>query len=135
MSAIPDQESRMRFTPEHEWVSLEGEVATIGITAQAAASLGDIVHLEIREPGTRLAKGDELGVIESVKAASEIYAPIAGTILGGNPAALDDPALINREPLGTGWLARMQPSDPSEIGTLLDADAYHALLAQQGTIA
>jgi glycine cleavage system H protein len=125
----------MRFTTEHEWVSLAGEVATIGITEQAATSLGDIVHLEIGAPGTRLAKGDVLGVIESVKAASEIYAPIAGTIIGGNAAAIDDPALINQEPLGTGWLARMQPSDPSEIDTLLDADAYRALLVQQGAAA
>jgi glycine cleavage system H protein len=125
----------MRFTTEHEWVSLEGEVAIVGITEHAVALLGDIVFLEIREPGTRLAKGDVLGVIESVKAASEIYAPIAGTIIGGNAAAIDDPALINQAPLGTGWLARVQPSDPSQIDALLDANAYRALLAQQGATA
>lgn len=118
----------MRFSPDHEWVRLDDGVATLGITGHAAEALGDIVYLEIKEPGTRLAKGDILGVVESVKAASEIYAPIAGTVIEPNAAAVDDPALVGQAPMGAGWLARLRPDDASDIDGLLDADAYRALL-------
>jgi len=122
----------MRFTPDHEWVRLEGELAMVGITEHAAAALGDIVYLEIKAPGTQLAKGDILGVVESVKAASEIYAPIAGVVAEANTRAIDDPTLIGQAPEGDGWLARLQPSDSSEIDALMDADAYRALLDSLG---
>ena len=122
----------MRFTSEHEWVRLDGNIATIGITEHATGALGDIVYLEIKEPGTQLNKGDILGVVESVKAASEIYAPIAGMVVEINANAITDPALVNQTPLGDGWLARLTPSDMAEIDGLLDADAYAALLHELG---
>jgi len=122
----------MRFTPDHEWVRLEGGIATVGITEHAAEALGDIVYLEVKSPGTQLAKGDILGVVESVKAASEIYVPIAGVVAETNQGAVDDPSLIGQSPEGEGWLARLEPTDASEVDTLMDADEYRALLDRLG---
>lgn len=122
----------MRFTSEHEWVRLDGDIATIGITEHATQALGDIVYLEIKEPGTLLSKGDILGVVESVKAASEIYAPIAGMVVEINAQAIADPALVNQTPLGEGWLARLEPMDVAEIDALLDTGAYAASLNELG---
>jgi glycine cleavage system H protein len=118
----------MRFTPDHEWIQLEGDVAKVGITEHAAEALGDLVFLEVKEPGTVVAKGDIIAVVESVKAASEIYAPVAGTVVAANDAAVADPALVNQSPLGAGWLLTMNVDDPAEVDGLLDDADYGKLI-------
>jgi glycine cleavage system H protein len=118
------------FTPDHEWIMVEGDLATVGITRHAAAALGDIVFVEMKEAGTAVAKGDECGTVESVKAASEIYAPVSGTITEVNQGPADDPASLNADPEGAAWLCRMTLSDPAELDALMDASAYRALTGE-----
>ena len=112
------------FTGEHEWIKVEGETATIGISEHAQNALGDIVFAEVPEQGRALNKGDEAAVVESVKAASDVYAPIAGAVIEGNPALADDPALVNRDPEGAGWFFKMTLADPAELDGLMDEAAY-----------
>jgi glycine cleavage system H protein len=112
------------FTGEHEWIKVEGETATIGISEHAQNALGDIVFAEVPEQGRALNKGDEAAVVESVKAASDVYAPIAGEVIEGNPALADDPALVNRDPEGAGWFFKMTLADPAELDGLMDEAAY-----------
>ncbi len=112
------------FTREHEWVRLEGDTATVGISDHAQQALGDIVFAEVPEAGRRLAKGDEAAVVESVKAASDVYAPVAGEVVEGNSAIADDPSLINREPEGDGWFFKLRLDDASEVDGLMDEAAY-----------
>ena len=112
------------FTGEHEWIKVEGDTATIGISDHAQAALGDIVFAEVPDQGKTLNKGDEAAVVESVKAASDVYAPVAGEVIEGNPALADDPALINRDPEGDGWFFKMTLADASELGGLMDEAAY-----------
>jgi len=114
------------FTGEHEWIRVEGDVATIGISDHAQHALGDIVFAEVPEQGRSINKGDEAAVVESVKAASDVYAPIAGEVIEGNPALADDPALINRDPEGEGWFFKMTLADASELDGLMDESAYRA---------
>ena len=116
------------FTPDHEWITVEGDTATVGITKHAAEALGDVVFVEMKEAGTEVSKGDECGTVESVKAASEIYAPITGTITEVNPGPADNPASLNDDPEGAAWLCRMSVSDPAELDGLMDAKAYAALI-------
>jgi glycine cleavage system H protein len=120
--------SETRFTKDHEWVRLDGGIATVGITDHAQAALGDIVFVELPEPGRTVAAGEACAVVESVKAASDIYAPLAGRVTETNPALTDDPALINRAATGDGWFFRMAPGDTHAFAELLDAAAYAALL-------
>jgi glycine cleavage system H protein len=115
---------RLYFTGEHEWIKVEGDVATIGISNHAQEALGDIVFAEVPEQGRAVNKGDEAAVVESVKAASDVYAPIAGEIIEGNGALVDDPALVNRDPEGEGWFFKMTVADPSELEGLMDEAAY-----------
>lgn len=115
------------FTSEHEWISVEGDVATVGITDYAQAQLGDIVFVEVPSVGTAVAKGKEAAVVESVKAASDVYAPVSGTVTESNVALESDPALVNSAPEGEGWFFKLTLSDPSELDGLMDADAYKAL--------
>ena len=115
----------MKYTEEHEWLRVEGDLVVVGITEHAAEQLGDVVFVELPEPETQVAKGDEVCVIESVKAASDILAPLEGEIVEVNEALVDDPGVINRDPYGEGWLVRIQVS---ERGPTLDADAYQALI-------
>jgi glycine cleavage system H protein len=117
------------FTGEHEWIKVEGDTATIGISDHAQHALGDIVFAEVPEQGRALNKGDEAAVVESVKAASDVYAPIAGEVIEGNPALADDPSLINRAPEGDGWFFKMTIADASELDGLMDAEAYRAWVA------
>ena len=117
------------FTGEHEWIKVEGDTATIGISEHAQHALGDIVFAEVPEQGRTLNKGDEAAVVESVKAASDVYAPIAGEVIMGNPALADDPSLINRAPEGEGWFFKMTIADASELDGLMDAEAYRAWVA------
>ena len=112
------------FTGEHEWIKVEGDTATIGISDHAQQALGDIVFAEVPEQGRSLNKGDEAAVVESVKAASDVYAPVAGEVIEGNPALADDPALINRDPEGAGWFFKMTLADASELDGLMGEAAY-----------
>ena len=114
------------FTMDHEWVRVDGDSATVGISDHAQAALGDIVFAEVPEAGRILAKGDEAAVVESVKAASDVYAPVSGTVTEANAALGDDPALANREPEGDGWFFKLTLSNPSEVDGLMDETAYRA---------
>jgi glycine cleavage system H protein len=113
------------FTREHEWIDVEGDVATVGISDHAQQALGDIVFAEVPDAGRTLTKGGDAAVVESVKAASDVYAPVGGEVVESNAALADDPALINRDPEGEGWFFKIKLSDPSELEGLMDADAYH----------
>ena len=112
------------FTREHEWIRTEGDTATVGISDHAQAALGDIVFAEVPDAGKRLAKGDEAAVVESVKAASDVYAPVAGEVVEGNAALRDDPALVNRDAEGEGWFFKLKLDDPGELDGLMDEAAY-----------
>jgi glycine cleavage system H protein len=112
------------FTKDHEWVRVEGDVATVGISDHAQEALGDIVFAEVPDAGRTVAKGDDAAVVESVKAASDVYAPVGGEVVEGNGALADDPSLINRDPEGEGWFFKLRLSDPSELDGLMDEAAY-----------
>ncbi|MCP3730157.1 glycine cleavage system protein GcvH [Sphingomonas sp. MG17] len=112
------------FTEDHEWIDLDGEIATVGITDYAQSQLGDIVFVEVPEDGKQVAKGDDAAVVESVKAASDVYAPVSGTVIEGNPALEGEPALVNEDPEGDGWFFKMTLSDTSELDSLMDEAAY-----------
>jgi glycine cleavage system H protein len=112
------------FTKEHEWIRVEGDVATVGISDHAQEALGDIVFAEVPDAGRSLSKGDDAAVVESVKAASDVYAPVGGEVVEGNSVLADDPALINRDPEGEGWFFKLKLSDPSELDGLMDEAAY-----------
>jgi glycine cleavage system H protein len=116
------------YTEDHEWIAVEGDTATVGITKHAAEQLGDVVFVEMHEAGSEVAKGDECGTVESVKAASEIYAPVGGTITEVNEGPADNPAMLNEDPEGGAWLCKMTLADPSELDGLMDAKAYAALI-------
>lgn len=117
------------FTEEHEWIEVDGESATIGITDYAQGQLGDLVFVEVPKVGTVLAKGKDAAVVESVKAASDVYSPVSGTVTEGNSALEDDPALVNGDPEGEGWFFRLTMSDPAELDGLMDEAAYKEFLA------
>jgi glycine cleavage system H protein len=112
------------FTREHEWIRVDGDTAIVGISNHAQEALGDIVFAEVPEAGRQLAKGQEAAVVESVKAASDVYAPVSGEVVEGNAAVADDPALINRDPEGEGWFFKLRLSDPGELDGLMDEAAY-----------
>ena len=119
----------MRFTKDHEWVAVEGDVATVGITAYAAEQLGDVVFVEVPEVGKTVKQGDGLAVVESVKAASDVYAPVSGEVVEANTALGDAPETVNAVPEAGGWFARIKLSNPSEVEALMDRDAYEAFLS------
>jgi glycine cleavage system H protein len=112
------------FTREHEWIRVDGDTATVGISDHAQEALGDIVFAEVPDAGREVAKGQEAAVVESVKAASDVYAPVSGEVIEGNPAIADDPAIINRDPEGEGWFFKLKLSNPSEVEGLMDENAY-----------
>ena len=114
------------FTKEHEWVSVDGDTATVGISDHAQEQLGDIVFAEVPEAGRRLAKGQEAAVVESVKAASDVYAPVSGEVVEGNQAVADDPSLVNSDPEGQGWFFKLKLDNPGELDGLMDEAAYRA---------
>lgn len=115
------------YTKEHEWLRVDGDVATVGITAHAAEELGEIVFFEVTAQGA-IKQGDSAAVVESVKAASDIYAPVDGEVVESNPALADDPSLINSAPEADGWMFTMRLADASQLDDLLDAEAYKALI-------
>ena len=112
------------FTKEHEWIRVEGDIATVGISGHAQEQLGDIVFAEVPEAGRRVGKGQEAAVVESVKAASDVYAPVSGEVIEGNQAVVDDPALVNSDPEGEGWFFKLKLESPSELDGLMDEAAY-----------
>jgi len=112
------------FTKEHEWIRVEGDTATVGISNHAQEALGDIVFAEVPEAGRRVTKGQEAAVVESVKAASDVYAPVSGEVIEGNQAVADDPALVNSDPEGHGWFFKLKLGNPSELHGLMDEAAY-----------
>ena len=112
------------FTKEHEWIRVEGDQATVGITDFAQAQLGDVVFVEVPEAGRQVTKGGEAAVVESVKAASDVYAPVSGEVVEGNQALVDAPDLVNTDAEGEGWFFRLRLSDRSELDGLMDAGAY-----------
>lgn len=116
----------IHFTKEHEWIRVEGDTATVGITNHAQHQLGDIVFAEAPEAGKTLDKGGEAAVVESVKAASDVYAPASGEVIEANPAIADDPSVINSDPEGDGWFFKLRLADPSELDGLMDEAAYRA---------
>ena len=122
--------SEIKFTEDHEWVRIEGDVAMVGITEYAQEQLGDIVFIELPEVGAAISQGDEAAVIESVKAASDIYAPISGEVGQVNGALDADPAIVNQDAQGDGWLFTMSISDAGELDNLMEADAYEAFTAK-----
>lgn len=116
------------YSEDHEWITVTDDMATIGITAHAAAQLGEIVFVEQKEVGDTFAKGDEIGVIESVKAASEIYAPVTGEVSEVNETLADTPGAVNDSPEGDAWIYKIKLSDAGELDSLMDLDAYKALI-------
>ena len=118
------------FTEDHEWIEVDGDVGTVGISDYAQSQLGDIVFVEVPDEGRQLGKGDEAAVVESVKAASDVYAPVSGSVLEGNAALADEPALVNSDPEGEGWFFKITLSDPGELEALMDETAYEAFVAK-----
>ena len=118
----------LRYTKEHEWVRIEGSLARIGITDFAQDALGDVVYVDLPTVGATVAANQPLGEVESTKSVSDVYAPISGTVVESNDDLADAPQKINEDPYGEGWIAVIEPSDPSELDALLDAAAYRALI-------
>lgn len=118
----------MKFTEDHEWLLPEGDLVVVGITAHAATQLGDLVFVELPEAGLAVAKDDEIVVIESVKAASDIMAPLDGEIVEVNEALVDNPTLVNEDAMGAAWFFKMKLANPSDMDDLMDEDAYKALI-------
>jgi glycine cleavage system H protein len=120
----------LRYTKEHEWVRVDGEMATIGITDYAAEQLGDVVFVELPEIGRTVAQFAAIGVIESVKAVSDLFAPVAGDVVESNAELTGAPELLNSDPYGKGWMLRIKVADAGQVAGLLDAAAYEALIAE-----
>ncbi len=114
------------YSNEHEWISVDGEVCTVGITHHAQDELGDVVFVELPEPGSRFGRGDPFGTIESVKAVSDLYAPVAGEIVVVNEELVDAPETVNDDPHGAGWMVRIKMDDAAEVAALMSADAYRS---------
>jgi glycine cleavage system H protein len=122
---VPDD---LRYTKEHEWVRVEGSLARVGITDYAQDALGDVVYVDLPAVGASVAAHQPLGEVESTKSVSDVYSPLAGTVVDRNPAIEDRPELVNEQPYGDGWLVLIEPSDPLAVDALLDAAAYRALV-------
>ena len=121
----------LRYSKEHEWVAAEESVATVGITDHAQEQLGEIVYIELPSIGEKVSKDDPFGVVESVKAVSDIYAPVSGTVLEVNEDLAESPEVVNEDPYGDGWLIRVKVSDPAEFDDLMDSDEYEQMVARE----
>ena len=119
----------LRYTKDHEWIRVDGDVATVGVTAYAADQLGDIVFVELPDPGRVLEQFAAFGVVESVKAVSDLFAPVSGEVTEANPDLAANPELVNSDPYGAGWMVRLRLSDPGQVDDLIEPDAYEALIA------
>ncbi|MEZ5896847.1 MAG: glycine cleavage system protein GcvH [Parvularculaceae bacterium] len=118
----------LRYTKDHEWVRVDDNGVTVGISAHAAEQLGDVVFVELPELGKSFSRGDDMAVVESVKAASDVYAPISGEVVDRNQAIVDDPAKVNSDPMGAAWFVRLKADDASELDALMDEAAYREFL-------
>ena len=124
--------SEMKFSDEHEWIRLDGDIGTVGITDYAQEQLGDVVYVELPQVGKQVKSGDEMAVVESVKAASEVYAPVSGEVTEVNETLSDAPETVNADALGAGWFVKIRLGDPSELDKLMDETAYSAFTAGLG---
>jgi glycine cleavage system H protein len=131
MAAAESYPEHLKYHPEHDWVRIDGDEAVLGITWFAQDALGELVHFEAPDVGSSVGKDTAYGEIESVKAVSDVIAPLSGEVLEVNQRAVDEPELVNGDPYGEGWLIRIRLSDASEVDALLDVEAYRALLAEQ----
>jgi glycine cleavage system H protein len=131
MAAAESYPDDLKYHEEHDWARIEGDEAVLGVTWFAVDALGELVHYEPPEVGASVTKDASYGEVESVKAVSDLIAPLSGEVLEVNPKAVDAPETVNEDPYGEGWLVRIRMSDPSETGSLLDVDAYKQVLAQQ----
>ena len=127
----PADDRHCAFTKDHEWVRLDGDLAVIGITDYAQSQLGDVVYVELPEIGRRVEQGKEAAVVESVKAASEVYAPVSGEVVAVNEALAADPAKVNADPMGEGWFLKLRLADPKQLDGLMDEAAYQRFVAEQ----
>lgn len=116
--------SSVKYTDEHEWIRLEGDIATVGITDYAQNQLGDVVYVELPKLGQKVEKGKQAAVVESVKAASEVFAPVTGEVVEVNQALADEPATVNADPMGKGWFMKLRLADASQLDGMMDADGY-----------
>ena len=123
--------SALRYTKDHEWVRIDGDLAVVGITEYAQSQLGDVVYVELPEIGRRVEQGEEAAVVESVKAASEVYAPVSGEVVAINEALAADPARVNADPIGEGWFIKLRLDDPKQLDTLMDEEAYKRFVVEQ----
>jgi glycine cleavage system H protein len=123
--------SILRVTRDHEWIRLDGDIAVIGITDYAQQQLGDVVYVELPEVGHTLDKGKEAAVVESAKAASEVYAPVSGEVIAVNDALVNDPAKVNADPMGEGWFLKLRVADAKELDALMDEGTYRKFVAEQ----
>ena len=131
MAAVESYPDDLKYHPEHDWARIDGEDAVLGITWFAADALGELVHFEPPEPGATVVRDESYGEVESVKAVSDLIAPLSGEVLEVNQRVVDAPETVNEDPYGAGWLIRIRLSDPSEVGALLDLDGYQQVLAEQ----
>ncbi|HTS82785.1 MAG TPA: glycine cleavage system protein GcvH [Myxococcaceae bacterium] len=129
---MADNPKNLRYTKDHEWARRDGGAVVVGITAHAQEALGDVVYVELPKVGDTMTAGKPFGVVESTKAVSELFAPLSGKVTKVNTALADEPATLNTDPYGAGWIVEVQPSDPAQLDGLMDADAYGELLARSG---
>jgi glycine cleavage system H protein len=129
---MPSIPADLKFSKTHEWVRVEGDIATIGISDHAQAELGDITYLDLPKPGSSVEKGSQFGEIESVKAVSELYAPVSGEVIEANTGIADTTEVVNEDPYGAGWLIKVRIADKSQLDTLLDAAGYEAIADEGG---
>ena len=123
--------SALRYTRDHEWVRIDGDLAVVGISDYAQSQLGDVVYVELPEIGRRVEQGKEAAVVESVKAASEVYAPVSGEVVEVNEALAGDPARVNADPVGQGWFIKLRLDDPKQLDALMDEEAYERFVEEQ----
>ncbi len=131
MAAAESYPDDLRYHPEHDWARIDGDEAVLGITWYAADALGELVHYEPPQQGASIAQGSAYGEVESVKAVSDVIAPLSGEVLEVNAKVVEAPETVNDDPYGEGWLVRIRVSDPSEVAELMDAAAYRNLIAEQ----
>lgn len=128
MSNYPDN---LRYTKQHEWLKIEGNQATVGITSYAAEQLGDVVHVDMKAAGSEFNQEDSLGTVESVKSVSDIYTPVSGKLVEVNAALAGDPSLVNTDPYNQGWIAKVSIANPSQVESLLNAAQYQSFLSEE----
>lgn len=130
---MADNPKNLRYTKDHEWARRDGAAVVVGVTAHAQEALGDVVYVELPKVGDTVTAGSPFGVVESTKAVSELFAPVSGKVTKVNTALANEPATLNADPYGAGWIVEVEPSDPGQLDGLMDADGYNDLLAKTAT--